>query len=361
LLEVRNDSIGVHERKTSGNRVEHVRGCGANVTAVGDNTRMDLSQESTHPRLASWLKGASADHPIVQLSQNREEFDRFAVPLEEIISTLETANPERLPGRRKSFRTNVQQFLDIRVELNAAYQVARAGIPFSFGKEGGNSPSEPDLCCDLNGTPVYIEVTAKSPLGIGSLHDALEAELSDCKVYITLNVSSILRISDEARRAIVTQIREACERMSGTTETVALPVAGGSAFLEKPSPFGGTSVVWMNDFGQDIGPSEDIFCEAVRVKREQSLEGNWPKETLLVIDAARLGHAVWLRPDGAWAGRLPQLELGWETLPFLGVALVVSTVTAAGFRGAAAPRPGLSEDHFALFVELCGRLSLQVA
>ncbi len=189
---------------------------------------MDASQEATYPRLASWLKGASADHPIVQLSQNREEFDRFAVPLGEIISTLETANPERLPGRRKSFRTNVQQFLDVRVGLNAACQVARAGIPYSFGKEGGNSPSEPDLCCDLNGTPVYIEVTAKSPLGIGSLHDALETELSDCNVYITLNVSSILRISDEARRETVTQIREACERMSGTTETVALPVAGAA-------------------------------------------------------------------------------------------------------------------------------------
>ena len=322
---------------------------------------MDRSQESAYPGLASWLKGASADHPIVQLSQNRGEFDRLAAPLEEIITTLEAANPERLPGRRKSFRTNIQQFLDVRVELNAAYHVARAGIPFSFGKEGGNSPSEPDFCCELDGTSVHIEVTAKSPFGIGTLHDALETELSDCNVYITLRVSSILRISEEDRKAAVRQIRDACERMSGTTATAALAVAGGSAFLEKPSPFGGTSVVWMFDFGQDIGPSEEIFCEAVRVKKEQSLEGNWPKETLLVIDAARLGHAVWLRPDGVWAQRLPDLDLGWESLPFLGVALVVSTLTAAGFRGAAAPRPNLTQDELALFEEVCRRLRLQVA
>ena len=98
----------------------------------------------------------------------------------------------------------------------------------------------------------------------------------------------------------------------------------------------------MFDFGQDIGPSEEIFCEAVRVKKEQSLEGNWPKETLLVIDAARLGHAVWLRPDGVWALGLPDLDLGWESLPFLGVALVVSTLTAAGFRGAGRTR---SQSH----------------
>ena len=162
---------------------------------------MDRSQESAYPGLASWLKGASADHPIVQLSQNRGEFDRLAAPLEEIITTLEAANPERLPGRRKSFRTNIQQFLDVRVELNAAYHVAGAGIPFSFGKEGGNSPSEPNFCCELDGTSVHIEVTAKSPFGIGTLHDALETELSDCNVYITLRAldSADLRGGSEGR------------------------------------------------------------------------------------------------------------------------------------------------------------------
>jgi len=321
---------------------------------------MDQSWESAYPALAAWLKGASGDHPIVRLSINREEFDRLAAPLEAIITKLEAANPLRLLGRRKSFRTNVQQFLDVRVELNAAFHVARAGIPFFFGKEGGNSPSEPDFFCDLDGTPVHIEVTAKSPEGIGNLHDALEAELSDCDVYVTLNVPSILRISDKARKATVRHIRDACERMSSTTTTVALPDAGGSALLEKPSPFGGTYVVWMNDFGQDIGPSEEIFCEAVRAKKKQSLDGSWPKETVLVIDAARLGHAVWLRPDGVWAGRLPQLDLGWETLPFLGVAIVISTLTAAGFHGAAAGKPGLTSDELALFEELCRRLGLHV-
>jgi hypothetical protein len=322
---------------------------------------MDDSWEATYPGLASWLNGTSDQHPIVRLSANREAFDALVPPLETIITTLEAVAPTRLPGRRKSFRTNIQQFLDVRVELNAAYHVTQAGIPFAFGKEGGNAPSEPDFFCGLDGSPVHIEVTAKSPEGIGNLHNDLEAELSDCNVYITLNVPSILRISGDARGTAVRQIRQTCEQMTGTTETVALPGVGGSAFLEKPSPFGGTSVVWMHDFGQDIGPSEEIFREAVRAKKAQSLEGNWPKETLLVIDAARLGHAVWLRPDDVWAGRLPQLDLEWDTLPFLGVAIVLSTLTAAGFHGAAAARPGLTSNELSLFADLCRRLGLRVA
>ena len=119
-------------------------------------------------------------------------------------------------------------------------------------------------------------------------------------------------------------------------------------------------MVWISDFGSDVGPSEEIFREAVQAKKEQSLNGSWPKETLLVIDAARLGQAAWLRPDGVWAERLPQLDLGWETLPFLGVAIVISTLTAAGFHGAAASRPGLGSGELVLFEKLCKRLGLQV-
>lgn len=322
---------------------------------------MDQFWESAYPTLAAWLQGAGEDHPIVRLSMNQEQLDRMAAPLEVIINTLELANPSRLPGRRKSFRTNFQQFLDIRVELNAAFHVARAGIPFSFGREGGNSPSAPDFSCDLDGIPVHIEVTAKSPEGIGNLHDELEAELNDCDVYVTLKVPSILRISEDARKATVRQIRDACQQMTSTTALVVLPDVGGSALLEKPSPFHGTYVVWMSDFGSDVGPSEEIFREAVREKKRQSLNGNWPKETLLIIDAARLGHAAWSRPVGVWAGRLPQLDLEWQTLPFLGVAIVFSTLTAAGFHGGAAPRPGLNPHELAIFEDLCRRLGLQVA
>ena len=236
-----------------------------------------------------------------------------------------------------------------------------ARISFDFGKEGGNSPSEPDFFCQLNGTPVHIEVTAKSQMGIGALHDDLEVELIDCDVYITLSAPSILRISNEARRATVRHIRDACMRMSGTSVSVALPDAGGSAVLERPSPFGGTHVVWMHDFGGDIGPSEEIFCGTVRGKKIQSLEGNWSSTTLLIIDAARLGHAVWLWPDGVWAVRLLQLDLDWETLPFLEVAIVFSTLVAAGFHSAAAPRSSHAMDELELFHDLCKRLGLQVA
>ena len=86
--------------------------------------------------------------------------------------------------------------------------------------------------------------------------------------------------------------------------------------------------------------------------------GSWPRETLLVIDGARLGHAVWLCPTEVWAGRLPQLDFEWETLPFLGVAVVISSLTTVGFQGAAAPRPGLNSTELGLFNNLTQRLGL---
>jgi hypothetical protein len=314
-----------------------------------------------HAHVEAWMEGVGPDHPIMLIVEGGWKADEMIGAMDLIIGKLEEVAPKRLAGRRRSFRNNIQGFLDNRVELNSAYQVAKSNTPFEFGKEGGNSPSEPDLSCNLDGCEVFIEVTAKSPEGIGSLHDALEAHLSDCNVYVTLNVTSILRVPQETRDATVQHIRLACSRLSSGVVTVALPEAKGSATLEKPSPFGSTSVVWMHDFGSDIGPSEEIFCEAVRTKADQALQGRWPAKTLLVIDAARLGHAVWLRGDDAWAGRLPQLDLEWETLPFLGVAMVFSTLTAAGFHGAAAPRPDLGSDELALFGELCRRLELQVA
>ncbi len=313
---------------------------------------------SVYPSLASWLDGVGDNHPIVELSYNREAFDGFAAPLETIISRLELAAPLRLPGRRKAFRTNVQQFLDLRVELNAAFHVARAEIPFTFGKEGGNVDSEPDFHCEMDGVPVHIEVTAKSPNGVRDLHDDLESALIDSDVYVTLNVPSILRISTEARKAAVQAIVDAVERMTEVTTSVSLPNGTGSALLEKPSPFGDTHVMWMHDFGTDIGPSEEMLREAVLEKKEQSLMGSWPRETLLVIDGARLGHAVWLRPTEVWAGCLPQLDFEWETLPLLGVAVVISSLTTVGFQGAAAPRPGLNSTELGLFNNLTQRLGL---
>jgi len=49
-------------------------------------------------------------------------------------------------------------------------------------------------------------------------------------------------------------------------------------------------------------------------------------ETLLVIDGARLGHAVWLRPTEVWGRAAAATRFEWETLPFLGVAVVISSL-----------------------------------
>lgn len=179
------------------------------------------------------MKGIGSDHPIVRIVEGGWKADEMIAAMELIIEKLEEVAPKRLAGRRRSFRNNIQGFLDNRVELNSAYQVAKSNTPFDFGKEGGNSPSEPDLSCNLDGCEVFIEVTAKSPEGLGSLHDALEAELSACNVYVILNVTSILRVPKGARDDAVQHIRHACSQLSNGVVTVALPEAGVSVILCK--------------------------------------------------------------------------------------------------------------------------------
>jgi hypothetical protein len=73
-----------------------------------------------------------------------------------------------------------------------------------------------------------------------------------------------------------------------------------------------------------------------------------------------MDNVAWLRPDSGWASRLPQLELEWETLSFLGVAIVFSTLMSVGFRGAAAARPNLKSDEMESFRKLTQRLGIYV-
>jgi hypothetical protein len=150
-----------------------------------------------YPHLAAWLSDARTEHQLIQLRDLGEVFDSFAAPWEEIITRLEAVGPDGLPGRRRTFRTNHDGFLNTRAELNVAYQVARTGVSFAFGRERG--VSEPDIHCVYPDARVAIEVTTKDPEGITDLHLELEEALGDCDVYVTLDVPSGLRISKAAR------------------------------------------------------------------------------------------------------------------------------------------------------------------
>jgi len=310
--------------------------------------------------LAEWLSGANPAHPLVASVGSNEW---FAKPIDEMIKGLYTNGVGGLSSRRKSFVSDAEHFLDNRAELNVAYCLSRSCSRVWFGREGGNSPSEPDVyCISEGGVEFCVEVTTKSPEGIGNLHDELEAALVGRDVHVVLNVASILRLSPAQRAEAVQLVVQAADRPKPPVVNVSLPMAGGSAQISWHSEWGGPSVVWQHDFSQSaISECEEIFYEAVTKKSEQARMGAWPPNTLLVVDVSRIGNVMWLRGDELWARRLHGMSAGWNELPFLGVAMILSTLTSVGYRGAIAPRRNLSHIEVAVFTEAVSVLGVGLA
>lgn len=312
------------------------------------------------PTLSAWLEGAAPGHPLLSLSSSHPYFGRFVPSLEEILSTLEAASPNYLSKRRTSFRRNVARFADTRAELNVGYRLARGGVSFDFGEEGSNARSRPDIECDFAGHRAWIEVTSKSPEGVHALHDDLERELAEFGVDITLHVPAVLSIAPDARLRSIEVLRRACSGLSNGAMSVNLADLGGRAVLTAPSLMGGCQVTWSHDFASEILQAEAIFAQGVASKSSRARRGDWPPDTLLVIDASRLGQSTWLRPDSTWAPRLSQLDFKWDSLPFIGVAIIFSSLDVPGFRGAAAARPGLTTAQALLLECLATSLGLVI-
>jgi hypothetical protein len=312
------------------------------------------------PTLCAWLEGVAPEHPLMALTPDHPFFGGFVSSLEEILSTLEAVAPRHLIKRRTSFRRNVARFADTRAELNVAYQLARSGVSFDFGEEGPSARSCPDIECDFAGRAAWVEVTCKSPEGIHVLHDDLERELAEFDVDINLHVPSVLSLAPGDRLRSIEILRRACSGLSNGAKSVSLPDLNGRALFSAPSLMGGCQVVWSHDFPSEIPQAETIFAQGVANKASQARSGDWPLDTLLVLDASRLGQSIWLRPDSSWAQRLSQLDLDWDSLPFIGVAIIFSSLDRPGFRGAAAAPPGLSTNRAILFERLTTSLGLVV-
>ena len=55
------------------------------------------------------------------------------------------------------------------------------------------------------------------------------------------------------------------------------------------------------------------------------------------------------------------MSADWNELPFLGVAMIFSTLTSVGYRGAVAPRRDLSNAEVAAFTEAVNALGVALA
>jgi len=297
------------------------------------------SEDDRFPTLALWLEGAPEDHPWRRILEDAD-MAMFGDPLEEILSTLESARPTRLPSKRKAFREDAAGFLNVRAELNVGYALARSGATITFG-----GPGKPDYECTLgDGSSAWVEVTTKERDDLRRLHDELEEELRGQDVIVTLRVPRRVVIP-KAKRA------DACRRVvqavaAERNGSVGLPEVDGSASFTAPSLFGGA---WVHlEIGSNLTEHgeavERALLGAIEDKIDQSRRGNWEPDTVLVLDLARLGLS-WIRPKEVWAGRLQAMGFNWAELPFGAVAVVFSDLTHAGFAGACVWREDLPADR----------------
>ena len=267
----------------------------------------------------------------------------LAQPLESILAELERVAPARLPGKRRVFRQDVAGFLNLRAELNVGWQLAHSGATFAFGGDG-----QPDYECSLTPGTVWVEVTTKSRDDLSLLHDELEADLGGQDVVVTLHVPRKLAISEPDRGTIRARVMTAVKTVKDGHGAVGLPEIGGSASVSSASLFGRPQVLLeiSSNLTENGEAAERVILRAIEEKVEQSTRGAWDSDTMLVLDASRLGLS-WLRPDSVWAGRLESMELPWSELPFIAVAVVFSDLTKLGYHGSCVAQPDLASSTVA--------------
>jgi hypothetical protein len=276
----------------------------------------------------------------------------LAIPLEEILAELVRAGPDHLASKRKDFRQDTVQVLNMRAELNVGHTLARSGVAFAFG-----GPGQPDYECTTDVGSVWVEVTTRARDDLSKLHDEIESSLRGHSVVVTLRLPRLVAIPEEIRKTVCVQVRGAFEAMTGPDSSVGLPGIEGAAWLTTPSLFGGAHV--LLDIGSDLASHgaavEQAALDTIALKVRQSARGGWPDDTVLVMDLSRLGMS-WIRPDSVWGGRLEAMPLVWDQIPFGAIAVVFSDLTKVGFHGAQVTRPGLSGDRAGRVAEVLRRL-----
>jgi hypothetical protein len=119
--------------------------------------------------LTSWMAGVRPGHPLNEAWM----WPPFLDAMDEIITSLEVAQPLRLSRKRAAFRA-LQSFdavLEQRAELVVGALLARAGIPFEFAAD------HPDLVFAQG--RYGIEVGTRAIDGPWAIHHQLEASLAD--------------------------------------------------------------------------------------------------------------------------------------------------------------------------------------
>ncbi|MFI5887657.1 hypothetical protein [Streptomyces sp. NPDC051554] len=329
---------------------------------------------TSFPFLQDWMDKAPQEHPLrdyFDLAGGNGDPDSFTsiivTAFENIIEALEKAKPERLAGVRNDFRTakNMDLLLIARSEMVAGAKLARAGIPFDFGRRNG--ATEPDLMLrDLN---LAIEVKARRLDGLQDLRAELQTALTGIMPPALVELrtdSQPLDIKKDVRAKVV---KETAERVRSQNYGTAVTTVEQSWSARKhllihvgvyqaPDLTDGSRIIvtggfWDAEPGPHMMDVEDQVLAALEDK--QKLRQAKTRPTILLFDAARTGMA-WLRSEPVWAQRLA-MRLPDTTL-FVGAALMTPKLDDPDVGISLGVRDNLSDEDRAAVDELARRLGL---
>lgn len=271
----------------------------------------------TESTLAEWMSGAISEHPLHPPGVPTW----FRDALDEILQSLEDAQPLRLSRKKETFRKarSVGALLEQRAELQAASLLARAGICFEFAVD------HPDLV--LEGAVAGIEVGTRELDSPRDLHDQLELRLADhgdLLVVLTfdgrplkLGAERVARIV-ESIADVVSQEPSATLRFEDAALSVSISTGAGFESPQVVFNFGGAI---GSELTEHLAEVEREIDNKIVEKRHQAQE----MPTVLLLDFSRVG-AAWLRPGSVW---LPVLRSKLNGEPFVGLGLMVSTLASS--------------------------------
>lgn len=330
---------------------------------------------TSFPFLHAWMDNTRQDHPLADLiteTTGNSISDSFAsatvTAFENIIEALETAGPERRAGVRRDFR-NARTFDDdlmiVRAEMVAGAKLARAGIPFDFGRRNG--ATDPDLV--LREMNLGIEVKARRLDGLRDLHDELEAALADIDPPVLVHLmpdSQPLTIKPDKRAEVVAKtVQRVHSRNLGTAVTVIdQPWSARTRLLlnigiyqADDLPNGSLVAVTNGFWGSEPGPHLTDVADQVRLVLQdpQKIRQAESMPTILLVDAARTGSA-YIRSPKIWARRLEMLLP--DTTPFVGAAVMTPSLDDPDVGISLGVRGNLSDTDRRTVDELTSRLGL---
>lgn len=301
------------------------------------------------PHLHQWLEGAPALNTWNVCLNEQDRPDFILEPMEQICSILDSVQPapNRLSRKKRDFKFDLDKSngLNLRVELLVAANLTSYGLTYEFG-EGG----EPDFEVLINGSNICIEVTTRSKDDLVSLEEEIQAAVGKLPLKVILETEErLLEIPEFVRGGIVKKILEISKvvtgRELGTSLGTLLPEIAGNVRVIRIGTDDENSVAMKNGalLTNLMDSIEEQIVFVSNIKHKQAIKGNWNPNTILIVDLSRLSWS-WLRGSSMWLGVLQALGFDWDSLPFLGVAVIISDLSTTEIQGAFTTRPNLSRE-----------------